>query len=178
MSKQKILFDANAIIKLHQFSLWNQVIHICHAVVTPIIRRESKFYKNEFGQKMEINLCAEIDSKKIEEIQVPLEMFNSISEVLRDSFLEGIDAGEREAIALLYATRQKNAYRFCTLDRLAIKCLGVLGLGVQGISIEEILLAHKLKSKLLNENLKSCSKEAFKRMLSEGFEETKLHRKY
>jgi len=37
MSKLKILFDANAIIQLHQFSLWEPIIEACHAAVTPII---------------------------------------------------------------------------------------------------------------------------------------------
>jgi hypothetical protein len=35
--KQKIIFDANVIICLHRFSLWQQVTHACSAGVTPIV---------------------------------------------------------------------------------------------------------------------------------------------
>ena len=41
MPKQKIIFDANVIIELHQLSLWDQIVRECHAAVTPIIRHEA-----------------------------------------------------------------------------------------------------------------------------------------
>ncbi len=176
MSKQKILFDANAIIELHQFSL-KAVIHACHAAVTPIIRRECRFYKDEQGQKKSIDLSKDISDQKIEEIPIPLEIFNSFHRVLKDPFLEGIDEGEREAIAFLYTSKQKDPYLFCTADQLAIKCLGVLGLRRQGMSMQELFEKLKLKTNLPNRYLQTRSKQHFEKMLNEGFQESHLHKK-
>ena len=112
--KQKIIFDANVIIGLHRFSLWKHVINSCSAAVTPIIKREAHFYKDEQGCKKPIELDQDIESQKVEEIQVSLNDFSCLNEILNDFFLQSIDDGEREAISFLYNTRQSNQYLFCT----------------------------------------------------------------
>jgi hypothetical protein len=167
----KILFDANAIIELHQFSLWNPIIHACQAVVTPIIRHEVKFYKDAEGQKQPINLSKDIEDQKIEEISVSLEIYNALQHVLTASFLEGIDEGEREALAFLHSSRQ-SSYLFCTGDLLAIKCLGVLGL--KGVSLQDLLEQFKIGS---NRHYKNHSRELFEKMLNRGLVESHLHKK-
>lgn len=176
MSKKKKLLDANVIIKLHQNSLWKSVIHSGQIAITPIIRREVKFYRDKLGEKKPINLSEDIASKKIEEIEVSLETFTSLPMFLKDSILDGIDDGEREAIAFLHANKRKETYLFCTADQLAIKCLGVLGLSHFGISLQELLDSIKIKSHFLHKDVTYC-KTHFDKMLSEGFGERHLHKK-
>lgn len=171
-SHKIILLDANAIIELHQLALWKPVIHSCHIAITPIIRRESRFYKDQQGQKKPIDLSQDIADQKVEEILVPLETFNSLQGVLNNFFLQGIDEGEREAIAFLYKNKQKDLYLFCTADMLAIKCLGVLGLRYQGISMQALL--EKINNKA---NKQTHSKQLFEKLLNEGFQEAHLHKK-
>lgn len=176
-SNVRILFDANAIIELHSLSLWKRVTHSCCAAVTPIIRREAKFYKDEAGNRNVIDLIEDIKNKRLEEIEVSLTTFHSLGDVLKKSFLEGIDEGEREAISFLYQNRHKNLFRFCSADMLAIKCLGVLGLSHLGISMEELFEKIKLKPDLSVRYKQTHSKELLKRMLAQGFQESHLHKK-
>lgn len=176
-SALKIVFDANAIIELHSLSLWKHVIHSCSAAVTPIIRREAHFYKDEMGSRRVIDLIEDIKNKRLEEIEVSLATFHSLTDVLKKSFLEGIDEGEREAIAFLFQNRHKNLFRFCSADMLAIKCLGVLGLSHLGISMEELLGEIKIKPNLSVRYKQTHSKELLKRMLAQGFQEAHLHKK-
>lgn len=175
--KQKIIFDANVIIGLHRFSLWKQVTHACNAAVTPIIKREARFYKDEKGYKKPIELSQDIESQKVEEISVSLKDFSCLEDILNDFFLQSIDAGEKEAIAFLYNTRKSNQYLFCTADMLAIKCLGVLGLRYHGISLQELFEKLVIKSNSLGNSIQTHSKVLFERMLDEGFQESHLHRK-
>jgi hypothetical protein len=175
--KQKIIFDANVIICLHRFSLWKQVTHACSAAITPIIKREARFYKDEQGCKKPIELSLDVESQKVEEIPVSLKDFSCLDTVLNDFFLQSIDAGEREAIAFLYNTRQSNQYLFCTADMLAIKCLGILGLKFHGISLQELFEKLAIKSNPLGNAIHNHSKELFDRMLNEGFQESHLYKK-
>ncbi len=169
MSKQKILFDANIIIELHQLSLWDSVLQACHGAVTPIILREARFYRDSQGQKLPINLNKDVVDQKIEELSVSIETYNALQNVLRDSFLEGIDEGEREAIAFLHAFRENNPYLFCTADQLAIKCLGVLNLECQGIALQDLFESIGIK---VNPGLKRHSRLLFEKMLNEGAQES------
>ncbi len=173
MGKLKIIPDANAIIDLHRLSLWKPVVHACQIAVTPIICREAAFYKDNHGQKKAIDLSQDIASRTIEELLVPLEIFRSLQTVLKDCFLDGIDAGEREAIAFLHTHRNKGYHLFCTADLLAIKCLGVLGMRYQSISLEELLEKTHLKANCPSR----YSKRTFEKMLGEGSQEAHLYRK-
>ncbi len=175
--KQKIIFDANVIICLHKFSLRKQVTHSCNAAITPIIKHEARFYRDEQGVKKPIELSQDIESKKVEEIPVSLKDFSCLDDILNNFFLKSIDDGEREAIAFLYNTRQSNEYLFCTADMHAIKCLGVLGLKFHGISLQELFEKLVIKSNPLGNSIHAHSKELFGRMVNEGFQESLLHRK-
>lgn len=175
-SPARILFDANAIIELHQFGLWNHVIHSCSAAITPIIRSETRFFRDEKGDRTVIDLTENIASGNLQEIDVSAEVFHSLSKVLKKTFLEGIDEGEREAIAFIYHNRNKSLFRFCSADLLAMKCLGVLGLSHQTMSMEELFEKLRIKTPLSHHYKQTHSKELLKRMLGQGFAEAHLHK--
>ncbi|MBS0615532.1 MAG: hypothetical protein JSR58_03150 [Verrucomicrobia bacterium] len=161
---------------MHQFNLWKHVLHSCSAAVTPIIRSETRFYRDEKGSRQIIDLTESIQSNLLEEIPVSLETFNSLSQVLKKTFLEGIDEGEREAIAFLYQNRQKNIFRFCSADLLAIKCLGVLGLSHHCLCMEELFERLHIKISTPHQYKVTHSKQLLKKMLSQGFSEAHLHK--
>jgi len=127
--------------------------------------------------KKSINLIQDIESKKLEEISVSHTEFCSLNEILNDLFIHSIDAGEREAISFLYNARKSNQYQFCTADMLAIKCLGVLGLRFHGISLQELCEKLLIPTNCFGNSIHIHSKELFERMLSEGFQESHMHRK-
>jgi hypothetical protein len=62
-------------------------------------------------------------------------------------------------------------------DRLAIKCLGVLGLRFLGISLQELFEKINIKFNSFSERIQPYSKQLFARMLDEGFQEAHLHKK-
>jgi len=170
--KKKIIFDANVIIDLHNLELWSQVIHGCDAAIGSVIHGETRFYIDKKGNKKPINLAKQIAEKKIEIVCASLKDIAALSALLNDFFLDSIDAGEQEIIALIHSSQRKNEFLFCTADKLAIECLGILGLRYQGISLEELLQKLHIPTKLRL----SYSKQAFEKMLCEGFQEAHLHK--
>ncbi len=173
--RKKIILDANAIIDLHHYSIWEPIIHACRIAVTPIINREVRFYKDLQGQKQHINLSMHIHTQQIDEIPVSIGEFSHLEKELSIFFLKGIDEGEREAIAFLHSSKKKDDFLFCTADMLAIKCLGILGLRNHGLSMEELLEISCIHTQIPLP--KSRSKQLFKKMLAEGFQEMHLHKK-
>jgi hypothetical protein len=171
MQTEITLLDAQAIIDLHTWSLWKRLIHACHIGVTSIIKREARFYKDVQGHKHSIDLKKEIETGLIKEIEVSNEAVVSLGRILNPSFLPSLDEGELEAIAFLYSLKQKNLYRFCSADGLAIKSLGAIGLRHHSISLEEVLNKQRI-----NLNLpQKYSKAFFEKMLGEGFRESHLY---
>ena len=165
-----ILLDAQAIIDLHALSLWKRLTHACDIGITSIIKREARFYKNEEGQKQAIVLKPEIDAK-IREIEVSNEDILALGRALNSSFLPSLDDGELEAIAFLYCSKEKQRYRFCSADGLAIKCLGALGLRHHSISLEKLF-----EQLSINHNLpQRYSNSFFEKMLGEGFRDSHLY---
>jgi hypothetical protein len=172
MPKKCILVDANAIIFFHQNSQWGSVLNAYNTAVTPIIRRECRFYRDPQGEKKPIDLHKTIQENRLKEIPVSIQTFDHLPNVLKEPFLRGIDDGEREVIAWLYENRQNTPYRFCTADALAAKCLGVLGLRQHGISVQELLENAHIKSSVGH----PLSKQYFDKMLNEGFSEAAMHK--
>lgn len=174
LTKQNIkitLLDAQAIIDLHSWSLWKRLTHACDIAITSIIKREAKFYKDEQGQKQAIDLNPEIEAGVIKEIEVSNQEALSLREVLKPAFLPSLDAGELEAIAFLHHARQKNQYRFCSADGLAIKSLGAIGLRHQSISLGEIFGELRINFNLPHRYSKIFSEK----MLVEGFRDSHLY---
>lgn len=157
-----ILLDANVVIDLHRWNLWDAFAHAHSLAVTPIIQQETRFYRDQRGRKQSIN----IEASKVELIDTSLKDYSVLGKLLSTQFLFGIDDGEREAIGYLY--NQKGGHtRFCTADRLAIKCLGVLGLRHCAVSLESLLPSKKV--------LPSYSQNALEKGLVEGFQEAHLY---
>lgn len=166
--KQKVLFDAQAIIDLHTWGLWDRVITGCSACVSSIIREEAFFHSGNQA----INLQPKIDTGKIVVETATIDELDIFRSLLSDTFLFGIDDGEEEALALL-VTRKREKSLFCTADAQAIKCLGVLSLQDRGLSMESLLKAQRIKH-----NLSFSRKDKFfNSHLDQGFMESSFHKR-
>lgn len=165
---QKVLFDAQAIIELHAWNLWDRVVGSCKTCVSSIIREEAYFHSGNQA----INLQPQIDAGTIEEVEASVEELDAFRSFLSDQFLFGIDEGEEEALAIVMM-RKRESFLFCTADAQAIKCLGVLSLRDKGLSMEALFQALKIRY-----DLPSSRKEKyFKKYLDQGFMESDLYKR-
>lgn len=166
--KQKILFDAQAIIDLHERDLWDRVVMGCVVCVGSIVRQEAYYHSGNQA----INLQPKIKAGQIQEESASIEELAFFRGLLSDAFLFGIDGGEKETLALL-VSRKRERYLFCTADALAIKCLGVLGFQDKGISMEFLLKTQRIKCDLHYSRKEKC----FKDCLVKGFVEATLYKR-
>ncbi len=63
---------------------------------------------------------------------------------------------------------------FVTADRMAIKALGILGLGHRGLSVEEVLDLTRAKRKGVRQLPRHFTRKWFQQALTEGFTEQTL----
>ncbi len=83
-----------------------------------------------------------------------------------------IDAGEKEALAILISKKYKD-YFFTTADKAAVKALGILGIGYKGVSVEELLknISNPASQKKLSTQF---TKAWFQKNVAEGLSEQNL----
>jgi hypothetical protein len=165
MAKQlKIIIpDAQVVIDLHRVSLWKPVTQAFAIGVTPIILQESRFYKDDQGQKHPIHLQNDIAAKLIREIETSIEQIKLLHSLLLPTIHSPLDEGELEAIAFLKSQKQDD-YLFCSGDALAIKYIGALGLKHRAISLQKLLEQRNIKARLE----RKYSDHVFEKMVGEG----------
>jgi hypothetical protein len=117
-------------------------LNICNAyrVILPatIIEDEAFFFTSDTQKSQAIKLSKQVAERKITRLEASLEDYLRLKKRVNDNFLNGIDAGEKEALALLLSN-PKIEILFSSGDGLALKALGILGIGHQAISLEEII---------------------------------------
>ena len=170
MKSRLVILDANVIIRAFAGNFWTSLVSQYDISVNSfVLHNEVYYYTDENGQKVNIDLAAELANGKIKEITATTDQIKNLINKVNPSFLDRIDDGEQEALALLL-TGDFDDFKYCTGDTRAIKALSSLGLGTLGISLEELLTAIGQKNKLPD---LSYSKDAFDRKKAEGFQEQK-----
>lgn len=168
MKSRLVILDANVIIKAFAGNFWNALIAQYDIHITSIVlRAEVYFYEDKNGQRFSIDLTSDIKSGKVKEITATPEEIATLIYKVNPNFMDRIDDGEQEALALLI-TGRFDEFRYCTGDTRAIKAMASLNLGALGISLEELLNAINQKGKLPD---LSYSKAAFDRKKAEGLQE-------
>ncbi|MBM4310825.1 MAG: hypothetical protein FJ119_07755 [Deltaproteobacteria bacterium] len=160
-----ILFDANIIIELYKLGVWGHLISRVEVIVPATVARdEAFFYSNtEGGIPSPINLPELIKTGAIKEAIATVEEMAALENVFDTVFIKGLDAGEAEAIALLYSGSIGEP-KFCTADKAAIQALAMISRRDLCISMELIL-----RDCGLQQNVDSQFKEAFlKQWLDKG----------
>jgi hypothetical protein len=135
--------------------------------VPSIVAREVTHYRDKNNHRVQIDMQSYVKQGKIIELTATVREIQILQEKVNQNFIDRIDDGELEALALLMSGKY-NDYRFCTSDTRAIKSMSSLSLGAFGVSLEELLDEIKLRKKLPDQ---SYSKAAFDRKKAEGLQE-------
>lgn len=168
MNSRLVILDANVIIEAFKHKFWNSLVSQFNISVSSIVlHNEVYFYLDENNQKVDIDLATEVSSGRITEISATADEIASLINKVNVNFVDRIDDGEQESIALLNTGRFDD-YRYCTGDTRAIKALSSLGMGALGISLEELLGNINQEKKLPDP---SYSKKVFNRKKQEGLDE-------
>ena len=167
-----IILDANVIIIAHKLGFWKQLVSFYKIHVPSIIINESKYFEDSFGQKISIDLSSDLKKNLIIEIEASLSDMQMLYENFRTNFIESIDDGEKEALAILYSKKQTDL-SFCTGDMRAICALAIMELSDKGISLQKVMIKAGIKKNIGMH----FSESAFKNHLGKGFQEKDLHKK-
>jgi hypothetical protein len=167
-----IILDANVIIVAHRLGFWKKLVSHYKIHIPSTIIRESKYFEDTYGQRISINLSAEIESKSIIEIEANISDMHSLYKNFKSNFIESIDDGEKEALAILYSNHDTE-FLFCTGDMRAICALAIMDLSGKGISLEKVLIQAGINKEIG----KHFSDSTFKWHLNKGFQEKDLHKK-
>ncbi len=168
MKSRLVILDANVIIRAFSGGFWESLVARYDVHVTSIVLNSEVYYfEDAQGRRNEIDLRAYVTSGRIKEIAANGSEVAALVDKVNPNFLDRIDDGEREALALLL-TGKFDEFQYCTGDTRAIKALASLNLGALGVSLEELLTAIGQKNKLPDP---SYSKAAFDRKKAEGLQE-------
>lgn len=156
-----VLLDADVVIDLHRFNIWNQIVskHKIY-ISSTILRSEVYFYEDNQRVKHSIDLLKNVESK-FSEISISADELQEFLFQFDPVFKAEIHIGEIEALKILQDNKD---FLFCTTDKVAIKAIALLGKGEQGISFEKLL-----KSSGINKSLEfKHTEKYFKKYLREG----------
>jgi hypothetical protein len=133
-----VLLDANIVIKAHELGIWSQLTERYELILPSIvISDEARYFKTTKSHKA-IRLQEAIIKGQISQLGATADEFAQLYTVFASWFLETLDSGESEALALLKANRMAGA-SFCTSDAPAIKALAMMTMSEQGIPMERLL---------------------------------------
>lgn len=139
MKSKLVLLDAVVIIEAHRLGIWTHLMaQFKISVPGYILDNEVKFFKSKSGSQVTIDLAADLKANRIERLDADPSDFAGLYQKFNQVFVDGIDAGEKEALSLLNSGRFPD-HKFCTADGAAIKALSVIQLQSQGVSLEELL---------------------------------------
>ena len=159
-----VLLDADIIIKAYEQDIWEKMLKVLDIKVPSTVVQEAFFFENKDGiMDYSLDLKRLAEEGAIEITQASLDDIISLKEQFDESF--SLDAGEEEAIAILFADKAEGAM-FCSADKLAIQALAMLDLVEQGISLERILQINGITKKLYYE----CTDEHFQKNIKKGRE--------
>jgi len=156
-----VLLDADVIIDLHKFGIWEQIITRNEILIpSTVLRREVYYYEDDFGFRHSIALIQEL-GKTFTEVSITVEELSSFKQKFERFIVEELDSGEMEALKIIYD--RKDCY-LSTCDKAAIKVIALLGKREQGLSFEKLLKSSGITKKLE----KKHTEEYFKKYLDEG----------
>ena len=159
-----VLLDANIIIEAHALGIWQGLIKkVDISVPSTIARKEAKFFFSKKENRIVIDLSSDVKQGLITELSASAEEIKRMLSKFTQDFVDSIDAGEAEAIALLLSNRAKD-HVFCTGDRMTIQALSMLDMKDRGISMERLLRSIGITGKLK----RHYTEEFFKDALEKG----------
>jgi hypothetical protein len=163
--KSLVLLDADVVIFLHQFGLWQGILktHTIHVASTVI--SEVKFFEDATGNLIPINLRTYVYQGVIQELSLTAEEIAELFEILRFAPpLDGINAGELESIGLLHF-KKCEGLKIVIEDGLAVMALSFLELDDKAIPLPTLIesFGHQAKARAAH-----FSKERFRKLIADG----------
>jgi hypothetical protein len=95
-----LLLDAGAVFAALRFECWDALLD-CYEVVVGavVVRVEAIFYTSQDGERIEIDLPAEVARGRVREVEMSAQQVEAVRKMFTSEFRERIDDGELEAIA-------------------------------------------------------------------------------
>jgi len=131
-----LLVDAGPIIELCRLGIWDTFIQRCNVTITRTVAAEAKYASLEF-EDIRIDLESAENQSLVKIVDVDIPVVKTFYDKFDLSYKAIIDPGEKETLAFLYNSSEN--WRVCAADKAVFRVLGLLGLGQQGISLEEVL---------------------------------------
>lgn len=143
-----VLLDANIVIEAHTLGIWAELKNRYELVLpSVVVINEAKYFRSSKRGSKSIRLGEQITRGEVLQMTALAEEYAELYTIFASWFLQSLDPGETEALALLQAQKTPESF-FCTGDALAIKALAMLGLSHQGISMELLMSKVGLSKKL------------------------------
>lgn len=149
MKSRLVILDACVIIDAHVLGIWKQITSNYKIYIpSTVLHDEARYFEDrESGTLVSIDLQADLSSGIVEEIAADINDIFALKNIVTDRFLQTIDDGEIEAMAILKSGKYPD-HQFCTGDARAIKALAVLSMGSQAISLEKLLADSRIKTRV------------------------------
>jgi len=156
-----VLLDADVIIDLHRYRIWEHIFNKNKILIPSIVlKREVYYYEDEYGLRHSIELLGEV-GKTITEVSITVDELRDFKSNFDRFIQEELDAGETEALKIL---NDRDDCFFCTCDKVAIKVIALLGKREQGLSFEKLLKSSGITKRLENKH----TEHYFRKYLDEG----------
>ncbi len=156
-----VLLDADVIIDLHRFGIWEQILKKNQVnISSTILRQEAYFFEDDQDRRHNIDLIKDAGTK-FQEVSIEATIMRDFIKQFDRNIQEELHAGELEALSIIQ--KDKNLH-FCTADKMAIKVIALMGSRNQGISFEDLLKTSGIAKKLAYKH----TNVYFKKYLDEG----------
>jgi hypothetical protein len=132
-----LLLDAGVVIHLHELGLWAAFTEQCDVHLTRTVADVEVRYCDRPDSRVDIDLSPDRASGRITVADVDASVLNQFLDQFDPVYMEGLDPGEREALAFLVAAPQE--YLISSGDKIVYRVLGRLQRAEQGLSLEEAL---------------------------------------
>lgn len=168
MKKFKLLLlDANVVIVLFKFGIWEKLIEICDIYLArTVAEQEAHFYLDDDGQRQDFQVMPYAGAGKISVFDLTPSELDVFRAQFDPVYFEKLDPGETESLA--YLLRQGDDCRICSADKIVYRILGNIRRGDAGVSLEEILQQTGLGRKLDRQFTRSFREQATKQGFAEG----------
>jgi hypothetical protein len=165
-----VLLDAVIVIEAHALGIWDKLLDKINCLVPSTVVQNEAFYfdTKKGGKRNPILIKQSINSGRLAEVAATASEIQKVQNILDYATVQGLDAGETEALALITSGRKEmEGTLFCTADGAAIRALALLGYRESGISLETLFtqvglqrpLDHHFKTDFFKKHLDSGTQD-------------------
>jgi hypothetical protein len=134
-----LLLDAGAVFAALRFDAWSSLVSAYEVIVPSIVVRvEAIFYVDRRGDRVEIDLSAEMENSRIREVVMSASEIGAVRKRFTPEFRERLHDGELEALAYLVDNPDPEL-SFVSGDGPAIQAAAMLDPDCRVISLAEVL---------------------------------------